>query len=72
VKAILEFSLPDDAVEHSDAINGTDYKFILQDMDSTLRDYLKYGHEYKTVQDALEGIRKELHSALMERSLSLD
>jgi len=72
MKATLEFNLPEDTVEHSDAINGTDYKFVLQDMDTTLRDHLKYGHDYKTAGEALEAIRKELHNALMERSLSLD
>jgi hypothetical protein len=72
MKAILEFNLPEDTVEHSDAINGTDYKFVLQDMDSTLRHYQKYGHEYKTADEAIEMIRKELFSELSARNLSLD
>ena len=60
VKAKLVFDLPSEAEEHNDALNGSRYKAALEDLDNWLRGLVKYGHEYKTVDDAIDACRDKL------------
>lgn len=55
-KATLEFDLNDldDRAAHRHAIHGLDWALCCQAMAEKLRAYLKYGHEFETVEDALE------------------
>jgi len=45
MKAILEFNLPEDRVDHYHAINGANYSFILSDLDQWLRGIIKYNSD---------------------------
>ena len=75
MKAILEFTLPDEAQEHLEAINGSTYKYILQDFDAYLRSLLKYppsesdpeGMHLETVQK----IRTELFNYCRDNDITL-
>ena len=43
MKAILEFTLPDEAHEHHVALNGARYLSALRDVDAHIHAVLKYG-----------------------------
>ena len=42
MKAILEFNLPEDAIEYNHARKGTDYRLALWDINNKLRSITKY------------------------------
>ena len=64
MKATITFDLPDERQEHDMAIHGADYHAAIWELDQFLRDALKYGHQYKTADDALEAVRNRLHEEL--------
>jgi hypothetical protein len=75
MKAILEFNLPEEEIEHKDAINGTSWKLVAWDLDQLLRNYIKYN----SVDDcennryaAFEKVREELHNIIEAKGLILD
>jgi len=59
-KATLAFSLPEERVEYACALHGAEWKSIVYGLDSFLRDALKYGHAYKTADEALRDVRDAL------------
>jgi hypothetical protein len=75
MKAILEFNLPEEELEHKDALEGTSWKLVAWDLDQLLREYLKYG-SCDQCQDnkyaAIEHIREQLHGIIETRGLILD
>ncbi len=64
MKAILEFNLPDEVVEFRSACKGADAVCVIESIIKQTRDWLKYGHEFKTANDALEEIRKFIYEEL--------
>ena len=72
MKAILEFNLPDDEYDFRCANEGEAVRGVLRDLDNWLREKLKYGHDFKSVDAALEAARGELHDSLRGENLSLD
>ena len=65
MKAILEYNLPDDAGDHLRAVQANHAWVALYDIDSMLRNLLKYGNEnYKTVEELAQAIREEARCAL--------
>lgn len=72
MKAILEFNLPEETIEHLLALHGADYSIVCQELDERLRGWLKYGHEFKTIEEALESVRNELRQLLEDRYITLD
>lgn len=60
MKAILEFNLPQDEVEHQLALNGANYKIALDEMDNYLRNRLKYEELDDKVYEALQLARNTL------------
>lgn len=71
MKATLEFNLPEEKYEHKAALQGADLRLIICSLDETLRGYLKHGHQFKTANEALEGIRKHIHEELEDYNISL-
>ena len=71
MKAILEFNLPEENYQHKVALQGADLRLIICTLDNMLRGYLKYGHEFKNADDAIETIRKDLHHDLQAYSIDL-
>ena len=64
VKATLEFNLPEEQDEFQNAVDGTHYRAACEDIENYMRDKVKYGHTYKTINDALEDVRRELRESI--------
>jgi len=73
-KIMWEFDLNEEDVreEFEDAYHGGDWKLVVWDLDQTLRNSIKFGNSYKTVDEALEDVRKEIYDTINEYGLSLD
>jgi hypothetical protein len=59
-KATLSFTLPEERAEHACAVHGAEWKSIVYELSMFLRETLKYGHKYKTADDALEAVKDRL------------
>jgi hypothetical protein len=44
---------------------------IIGNLEDTLRSYLKYGHQFKTPEEALEAIRARLHEEINIRRVNI-
>jgi hypothetical protein len=71
MKAILEFNLPEDQREFEIANQSKDMLCIIGNLEDALRSYLKYGHEFKTPEEALEAIRARLHEEVNIRRVNI-
>jgi hypothetical protein len=71
MKAILEFDLPEDQQEFQLANEAADWHSVVWEVDQMLRQHLKYGHELKSADEALEQIRKFLYEEMKDRNLQL-
>ena len=60
MKAILEFSLPDEAWEHQVALQAMAYYRALKEIDDYLRNRLKHGDPPPDVLEELEAVRRLL------------
>jgi hypothetical protein len=71
MKATLEFNLPEDQREFEIANQSKDMLCIIGNLEDALRSYLKYGHEFKTPEEALEAIRARLHEEVNIRRVNI-
>jgi hypothetical protein len=71
MKATLEFNLPEDQREFDIANQSKDMLCIIGNLEDTLRSYLKYGHEFKTPEEALQAIRTRLHEEINIRRVNI-
>jgi len=71
MKAILEFNLPEDQREFEIVNQSKDMLCIIGNLEDTLRSYLKYGHEFKTPEEALQAIRTRLHEEVNIRRVNI-
>ena len=67
MKAILEFTLPEETNEHQTALEGGKWRAALEELDNWLRGIDKYGGEVPTAQ----GVRTKIYEILQEDNLSL-
>ena len=58
MKAILEYDLPEERIEHLTAIQSGELSYALNEILNQLREWQKHGHEFKTADEALDSIRK--------------
>lgn len=72
MKAILEFDLPEDASEFEDCAKGPKFSAAAWNFDQTLREWLKYGHEFKTPDAALQAARDEFRKRLADNGIDID
>lgn len=73
MKAILEFNLPEEQSDHRLAIDGYKYNLVIWKYENeVLRKWLKYGHKFKTANEALTAARKELWDLMDEYGLKMD
>jgi hypothetical protein len=73
MKATLEFDLPEDNCEFRLASRGMDWALVVHEIVNVrLRAWLKYGHEFKTADEALEAVRDLVFSEIEARGVSLD
>jgi hypothetical protein len=71
VTATLTFTLPEEAEEFDRAVQGGNWRIIVEDMDAHLRSRLRHEDLPDEVHAALERARTHLYTLLEERGLSL-
>lgn len=64
MKATIEFNLEEDRHAFVKAVHAGEAWSELQVLDQHLRSILKHGHEYKTVEELAEHIRREINPVL--------
>jgi hypothetical protein len=69
VKAILEFSLPEEAAEHKTAVAGAAWKGLVWELDQWLRGIAKHGDT--GLVKAVE-VREKIRELLADEGLDLD
>ena len=72
MKAVLEFTLPEQNNEFQAAVNGLNYKSAIYDFDQLLRSEMKYKELSEDTYKAYEYCRKELRKILEEDNLYID
>ena len=72
MKATLEFDTPEEWEHLLAALHGMDWKSVVWEIDQFLRDKLKYGHDFKSADEALEKTREELRDILQSFGLFLE
>lgn len=71
MEATLKFNLPEEKEEFLKAQNGAVTHSIIYDVDSKLRSYLKYGHGFKTPDEAIENVRIYLNDLLKSENIDI-
>lgn len=72
MKATLQFDLPEETVEHLDALHGWEWKLAYRELLEQLRAYEKHGHTFKNADECVEELRTIAHSLLDDRGLHLE
>jgi hypothetical protein len=72
MKAILEFNLPEDQNEYEVMSQALKTQRFLWDFSQELRNWHKYGHEFKDGGDALNQIRDEFYRLLNDHEVNID
>jgi len=72
MKAVLEFTLPDEEPEFMEAVNGGMFKHVLWQLDQKIRGKLKYGELPEEQYKCYDTIRKDLHSLLNANNLTIE
>lgn len=62
--ATLTFILPDERTEHRLAVDALTIAAGVNDADRQMRSWLKYGHEFKTADEALAACRATLSEVI--------
>ena len=70
--ATLTFSLPEQSVEHLDALHGWEWKLVYGELLEQLRCYSKRGHTFKDADECIEELRTIAYSLLDDRGLHLE
>jgi len=65
-KVTITFNIPEEENELKLAQRGKDYYCVIHQTLQEIRSYLKYGHQFKTADEALEKIREILYEAQIE------
>jgi hypothetical protein len=73
MKAILEFKLPEEVAEYTDAVDGTNWKLVVCDLDRFLRDKIKYDNDLtKEELDIYTSVRDNLYEIISSKELFLN
>ena len=72
MKAILEFNLPEESVDHQTAIDGIKWKIVAWDLDQHLRSELKYSQLNESESRGLQIIRDKLRELMQEQNLTFE
>ena len=74
MKAILEFNLdePDDKEQFTVASNAVNFYMALYDFDQQMRSWVKYGHKFKDIDDALYDVREKLWECMDDNHVNFD
>jgi hypothetical protein len=69
--ATLTFSLPEEQEEFDRAVQGSDWRMVVEDLDAHLRSRLRHEDLSEDVHAALDRARTHLYELLEGRQLSL-
>jgi hypothetical protein len=72
MKAIIEFELPQDAIEHQTALDGWKWRMILNEVSESIRHDLKYTEMPTEAYKALDSLRGFIFQRMAEENLSFD
>jgi hypothetical protein len=72
MRARLEFDLPEDQDQLTLAQHGYQWWQVAWDMDTWLRNLIKYGTEYKTADEALQACRDRLREFIDAQGVDLE
>lgn len=72
MKATLQFDLPEETVEHLDALHGWEWKLVYRELLDQLRAYEKRGHTFKNADECIEELRTIAYSLVQDRGLHLE
>ena len=64
MKATIDFSLPEETYEHLQAIHAPEAWKTLSDLDYKLRNIVKHGHRYESVEQLANELRNEINETL--------
>lgn len=70
--ALLAYRLPDERTEYLAAAHGLDWAFVSLAVDRQFRDWLKYGHDFKSADEALAAARAHLREEIAGRNINLE
>lgn len=73
MNAHLDFALPEDLTDLSDALNGSAWRSVVGELDNILRNWIKHGvpKDYRYPHEALQHVRDELNQAVANCGLDL-
>ena len=72
MKAVLQYDLPEDETDYKNAVNGWRWRRVVEEMDSRLRDKLKYDTLPDPLYDEIQHVRDGLFELLHDFNLTLD
>ncbi len=72
MKAHIEFALPEDDFEFKACLQAKEWIFTAHEIDEQLRSWLKYGHKFSNVNEALDAARQLLYDTLEMRGISFN
>lgn len=72
MKAVLEFNLPEEALEHRCAIDGAKWRAVVSRVNNSMRDRVKYGDTSKPEADVIDDLRSLLWEEMQRFGLSLE
>jgi hypothetical protein len=72
MKATLSFNLPEESIEHLDALHGHEWKTIVMDLYRLVRNARKHGHNYNDANAAVDDVFFYILNSTMDRGLTLD
>ena len=69
MKAILEFTLPEEQHEHQDALQGSTWKWAVDDLFSYLKSEIKHADHSAEEYAVFDKVREKMAEILEERDL---
>ena len=72
MKAIIEFTLPDEEQEFKEALSGGMFKYVLWRLDQDLRGKIKYEQLNDCEHKCYSDIRELLHQILSQNNLDIE
>lgn len=73
MKATLEFNLPEEVAEYTDAVDGTNWKLVVWELERYLHDKIKYNDKLSDQElNVYNSIRDNLYEIISSKNLFLD
>lgn len=70
--ATLAFNLPEEDSEHRLAVDAWKWKSVVSEMTEEFRRVCKNGHNFKSADEAIDGMKASLWAKINKENLSLD